>query len=68
MPKYTLKPITSTVIETYKENSNGDTKADAFINGIPAELIITAQDENQLLDIRSIITHYPSWEIVKTEE
>lgn len=68
MPKYTLKPITATVIETYRTNSNGDAKADAFVDGIPAELTIVAKDENELLDIRSIITHHPSWEIVKIEE
>jgi hypothetical protein len=68
MPKYTLKPITDVVIKTYQENSNGDTKADAFSAGIPAELIIVAKNEDELLDIRSIITHYPSWEIVNTEE
>lgn len=67
MPKYTLKPIPSVVVETYRANTEGGTKADQFIDSVPAELIINAENEEHLLDIRSVITHYPSWEIVGVE-
>jgi len=68
MPKYTLKPIDETVFQIYKENSNGVDRSLEFPNGLTAELIVTASSEEECLAIRSMVTHYPSWEIVSVEE
>lgn len=68
MPKYTLVPIAEKVIALYKENAGEIANADDYLSGIPATLTIHAADENELLTIRSFITHYPSWEIINTED
>ena len=68
MPKYTLRPIDAVVFETYKENSNGLDRTAEFPHGLSAELTILASTEEECLAIRTMITHYPSWEVISVEE
>lgn len=68
MAKYKLKPIDEVVFKTFSENSNGMDRREEFPKGLTAELIVTADSEEECLAIRGMITHYPSWEIVSVEE
>lgn len=68
MTKYIFEPITEVVLQTFKENSNGLDRSAEFPNGLTAELIVTASSEEECLAIRGMITHWPSWSLVRTEE
>jgi hypothetical protein len=68
MTKYIFEPITEVVLQTFRENANGLDRSEEFPNGINAKLIVTANSEEECLAIRGMVTHYPSWQLIGTEE
>lgn len=62
MPKYIYKPIEERVYEVYKEHTDVDKSAD-FPNGLTAELCVTADSEEEALQIRIMISDITAWEL-----
>ena len=67
MPKYIYKPVDAEVYKLYAENSGGVDRSNDFPNGLTAELHVIASSEEEALQIRTMITHTPSWEFLKEE-
>jgi hypothetical protein len=62
MPKYIYKPIEERVYEVYKEHTSVDRSGD-FPNGLTAELCVTADSEEEALQIRIMISDITAWEL-----
>jgi hypothetical protein len=68
MPKFIYKPIDEVVHNLYKENTGGIDRSGDFPNGLTAELCVTADSEEEALQIRIMISHIDSWELVRKED
>lgn len=68
MPKYIYKPIDAEVHKIYIENSGGIDRTADFPNGLTAELCVTADSEEEALQIRIMISDIRSWELSRIEE
>jgi hypothetical protein len=68
MPKYTFKPNYDTVAALYRENAGPDIPLPETPNGLNAVLIVTAENEDECLSIRNMITHSPSWELISEDQ
>lgn len=68
MAKYVFKPIDDVVHSLYTEMSNGLDRREEFPNGLTAELHVTADNDSECEQIRIMISHLPSWELVRKED
>jgi len=68
MPKYTYKPIYESHIELYKENAGEDAHHPDLPSDLNATLIVVAENDEECLSIRNVISHSPSWELISVEE
>jgi hypothetical protein len=66
--KYVYKPIDEVVHSLYTEMSEGIDKRNDFPNGLTAELHVTADSDSESEAIRIMISHLPSWELVRKED
>jgi hypothetical protein len=69
MPRYTFKPNYEKHLELYKENAGENSDMIPLVpNGLNALLIVTAEDDEECISIRNMISHSPSWELISTED
>jgi hypothetical protein len=69
MPRYTYKPNYEKHVELYKQNAGEDVETIPSVpNGLNAILVVTAEDDEECISIRNMITHSPSWELISTED
>lgn len=69
MPKYTYKPNYEKHLELYKENAGDNHDMIPLVpNGLNATLTVTAEDDEECMSIRNMISHSPSWELLSVED
>lgn len=69
MPKYTFAPSYEKHLALYKENAGENVESIPVVpNGLNAVLVVTADNEEECIAIRNMISHSPSWELISEEE